>query len=56
MYHAIQQARQEGRIKVDIVPQCYGLFECEDFLALIMEYGGRAMTDGEWRSLEFEDK
>ena len=56
MYHAIQQARQEGRIKVDIVPHCYGLFECEYFIVLVMDYGGRAMTESEWDSLEFEDK
>ena len=56
IYHTIEQAKQEGKLKVDIVPRCYGLFECKEFLALIMDYGGRAMTTSEWQSLEFEDK
>ena len=56
IYHAIEQAKQEGRMNVDIVPRCYGLFECKEFLALIMDYGGRAMTRDEWQSLDFEDK
>ena len=56
IYRAIEQAKQEGEISPDIVPRCYGLFEAKEFFVLVMEYGGRAMTDNVWESLDFEDK
>ena len=49
-YRALEKARNNGKIENGVV-RCYGLFETDSSLVLVLEYGGESLGDINWCTL-----
>ncbi|KAL5498957.1 hypothetical protein ACEPAH_1475 [Sanghuangporus vaninii] len=45
-----------GESGADLAPRCYGLYDSTYMLALILDYGGEALTNLPWSSVAFRDR
>ncbi|KAL5481084.1 hypothetical protein ACEPAI_10025 [Sanghuangporus weigelae] len=45
-----------GESGADLTPRCYGLYDSTYMLALILDYGGEALTNLPWSSVPFRDR
>ena len=55
IYRVIEDVRESGR-KVDVVPCCYGLYETNSSLLLVMDYVGEALPDLDFKKMKYIDK
>ncbi|KAK0465880.1 kinase-like domain-containing protein [Desarmillaria tabescens] len=54
-YRVIEQARKNGKIGA-VVPRCYGLFESQHMLLLVLDCEGMALDPQDWTSMAQRDK
>ena len=50
-YATIEEARQRGRA-LKAVPCCYGLYETNHTVALVLDYAGDSLSGVEWQQLD----
>ena len=55
IYRVLEDVRGSGR-KVDVVPRCYGLYETNSSLLLIMDYVGETLADLEFKKMKYMEK
>ena len=55
IYRVLEDVRESGR-KVDVVPRCYGLYETNWSLLLIMDYVGETLADLEFKKMKYMEK
>ena len=55
IYRALEQARASGQ-PIDIAPRCYGLYETNATLMLVMDYVGESLPSSEFKDLQYEDR
>lgn len=55
MYRLIEQARQKDAT-TSVTPRCYGLFESQRSVVLIVDYVGNSLNDKDWLTLTRTEK